>query len=264
MAVDMGTAKGYLEIDISDFVSGMQKARQEADKTANDTEKSFSSKMTSAGKALESAGSTMTKAFTVPIGAAAAAGLKVGSDFEAGMSQVAGVLQITDKTSSEFQRLRDTAIDLGAKTAFSSGEVADAMTEMAKAGWNSSQIIDGMGGVLDAAAASGEGLSTVATICADAVTGFGLEAKDSTRIADLLAHAANAGTIDIKDLGETFKYVAPMALASVGAGADGLIIEVHNDPVHALCDGAQSLKPDSFKALMKKIEMMLPIVGKKF
>lgn len=211
MAVDMGTAKGYLEIDISDFVSGMEKARREADNTAKATEKSFSDKMTSAGKTLESAGSTMTRAFTVPIGAAAAAGLKVGSDFEAGMSQVAGVLQITDKTSSEFQRLRDTAIDLGAKTAFSSGEVADAMTEMAKAGWNSSQIIDGMGGVLDAAAASGEGLSTVATICADAVTGFGLEAKDSTRIADLLAHAANAGTIDIKDLGETFKYVAPMA-----------------------------------------------------
>lgn len=58
------------------------------------------------------------------------------------------------------------------------------------------------------------------------------------------------------------KYVAPMALASVGAGADGLIIEVHNDPKKAWCDGAQSLNPAQFDELMKKIKMMLPIVDK--
>lgn len=211
MAIDMGTAQGHLDIDISKFIAGMEMAQRKAQETAQNTEKSFNSRLSAAGQTLQSVGGSLTKGLTLPLVGAAAAGLKVGSDFESGMSQVAGVLQITDKTSSEFQLLRDTAIDLGAKTAFSSGEVADAMTEMAKAGWNSSQIIDGMGGVLDAAAASGEGLSTVATICADAVTGFGLEAKDSTRIADLLAHAANAGTIDIADLGETFKYVAPMA-----------------------------------------------------
>ncbi len=60
------------------------------------------------------------------------------------------------------------------------------------------------------------------------------------------------------------KYVEPMSLAAVGAGAHGLIIEVHNDPKHALCDGAQSLNPEQFKALMQKVKAMLPIVGKTY
>lgn len=60
------------------------------------------------------------------------------------------------------------------------------------------------------------------------------------------------------------KLVEPMSLASVGAGADGLIIEVHNDPKRALCDGAQSLNPEQFGNLMGKIQTMLPIVGKKY
>lgn len=59
------------------------------------------------------------------------------------------------------------------------------------------------------------------------------------------------------------RLVRPMSLASVGAGADGLIIEVHNDPPHALCDGAQSLRPDQFEEVMNAVEFMLPVVGKK-
>lgn len=85
------------------------------------------------------------------------------------------------------------------------------MTEMAKAGWSTTQILDGMAGVLDATAASGESLGTVSTIVADAITGFGLSAKDSARVADLMTQAANSGTIGISDLGESYKYVAPLA-----------------------------------------------------
>ena len=82
---------------------------------------------------------------------------------------------------------------------------------MAKAGWSTKQIISGMGGVLDATAASGENLGTVATITADAITGFGLKAKDSSRVADLMTQAANAGTIGVSDLGESYKYISPIA-----------------------------------------------------
>jgi TP901 family phage tail tape measure protein len=137
-----------------------------------------------------------------------AAGLKVASDFEKAMS---GVQAITGATGKDFEKLRETAIDLGASTSFSSGEVAEAMTEMAKAGWSTTQIIDGMSGVLDATAASGENLGSVATIVADAITGFGLTAKDSAAVADLMTQAANSGTIGIGDLGESYKYIAPMA-----------------------------------------------------
>ena len=124
---------------------------------------------------------------------------------------MSGVQAITGATGEDFEKLRETAIDLGATTAFSSGEVAEAMTEMAKAGWSTTQIIDGMAGVLDATAASGESLATVSTIVADAITGFGLSAKDSARVADLMTQAANSGTIGVSDLGESYKYVAPLA-----------------------------------------------------
>ena len=132
----------------------------------------------------------------------------VGSEFEAAMSRVQA---ISGATGKELEALTEKAKELGASTKYSAPEVATAMEEMAKAGWSTQQILDGMAGVLDAAAASGEGLATTSTIVADAITGFGLAAKDSTRVADLLTQAANAGTIDIADLGETFKYIAPVA-----------------------------------------------------
>lgn len=135
-------------------------------------------------------------------------GIKVASDFEKAMS---GVQAITGATGADFETLREKAIELGATTSFSAGEVAEAMTEMAKAGWTTTQIIEGMAGVLDATAASGESLGTVSTIVADAITGFGLKAKDSTRVEDLMTQAANSGTIGVADLGESYKYVAPLA-----------------------------------------------------
>lgn len=132
----------------------------------------------------------------------------VGAEFEAAMSRVQA---ISGATGKDLEALTEKAKELGASTKYSAPEVAAAMEEMAKAGWNTQQILEGMEGVLDAAAASGEGLATTSTIVADAITGFGLAAKDSTHVADLLTQAANAGTIDIADLGETFKYIAPVA-----------------------------------------------------
>ena len=160
------------------------------------------------GKNISSVGSSLTRNVTVPIVAAGTAIVKTAGDFDQSMAQVKA---ITGATGEDFESLRDLAIDLGAKTSYSAVECADAMTEMGKAGWSTEQILAGMSGVLDAAASSGEGLASVSTIVADAVSGFGLEAADASRVADVLAHSANAGTIDISDLGETFKYVAPMA-----------------------------------------------------
>lgn len=159
------------------------------------------------GEKISGAGEKMLPV-TAAITAAGAAAVKMAADFDKSMSEVKA---ISGATGEDFEALRKKAIDLGASTAFSSTEVANAMTEMAKAGWNTQQILDGMAGVLDAAAASGESLATVSTIVADAITGFGLAASDSTKVADLLTQAANAGTIDIADLGESFKYIAPIA-----------------------------------------------------
>lgn len=216
MAVDVGSAVGYLDLDISGFLSGLKTAQSEADKETKNIAAKIGKNISGVGKTLTSAGTTLTKNVTVPLLGVGTAGLKVATDFEKGMSEVKA---ISGATGKGFDALREKAIELGADTAFSANEVAAAMTEMAKAGWSSEQIIDGMGGVLAAAAASGEGLASVSTIVADAITGFGMEAKDSTRVADLLTQAANSGTIGIADLGESFKYIAPVA------GAMGLSVE---------------------------------------
>lgn len=203
MAVDVGSAVGYLDLDISGFLSGLNSAQSEADKASQNL-------ATSMGKSFSSTGTALTKYVTTPLMTAGGFGLKIAMNFDKGMSQVQA---ITGATGKDLDSLRQTAIDLGGDTAYSATEVAGAMTEMAKAGWNTEQIISGMGGVLDAAAASGEDLSVVSTIVADAVTGFGLSASDSTRLADLFTQAANGGTIGINDLGESFKYIAPVAAA---------------------------------------------------
>ena len=216
MAVDAGSAVGYLDLDISGFLANLRTAQSEADKTTSNMATKIGNNISGIGKSLTSVGTTLTKNVTVPLTAISVAGLKVATDFEKGMSEVKA---ISGATGDEFDALREKAIELGADTAFSAGEVAEAMVEMAKAGWDSQQIIDGMSGVLAAAAASGEGLASVSTIVADAITGFGLAASDSTKVADLLTQAANSGTIGISDLGESFKYIAPVA------GAMGLSIE---------------------------------------
>lgn len=216
MAVDVGSATGYLDLDISGFLANLRTAQSEADRASKSMATKVGNNITGIGKSMTSVGSTLTKSVTVPLLGIGTAGLKVASDFDSAMS---GVKAISGATGEEFDALRAKAIELGGETAFSANEVAEAMTEMAKAGWDSQQILDGMSGVLDAAAASGENLGTVSTIVADAITGFGMEAKESIRVADLLTQAANSGTIGINDLGESFKYIAPVA------GSMGLSIE---------------------------------------
>ena len=210
MAVDVGSAVGYLDLDVSGFLSGLRSAQSEADTASKNIATKLGNNLQGAGKSLKSVGSTLTKSVTLPLAGIATAGLKTATDFEKSMSNVKAV---SGATGDEFNALRQKAIDLGGSTAFSATEVADAMTEMAKAGWSTDQIMTGMSGVLDAAAASGEDLGSVSTIVADAITGFGMAASDSTRVADLLTQAANSGTIGIDDLGESFKYIAPAAAA---------------------------------------------------
>lgn len=208
MAIDVGSAEGHLNLDISGFLTGLKTAQAKAATSAGTIEQQFGSKLQSAGSKLSSAGMALTTGLTVPLVGVAAAGLKVSTDFDYAMSEVQA---ISGATGDQFGALRDQAIKLGADTAFSATEVANAMTEMAKAGWSSQDIMSGMSGVLDAAAASGTDLATTSTIMADAISGFGLKASDAQRVADLLTQSANAGTIGIEDLGESFKYIAPVA-----------------------------------------------------
>lgn len=208
MAIDVGSAVGHLDLDINGFLKGLKTAQTEAEDTTKRISSEIGGHLQTAGKNLETVGSTLTKTVTAPIVGLGGLIVKTSSSFESAMSRVQAV---SGASGSELQKLNKKAQELGSTTAWSASEVADGMTEMAKAGWSASDIIDGMAGVLNAASASGEDLAQVSTIVADAITGFGLKAKDASRVADLLTQSANAGTIDITDLGESFKYISPIA-----------------------------------------------------
>ena len=113
--------------------------------------------------------------------------------------------------SENFEKLTDKAKEMGATTKFSATESAEALKYMAMAGWETEQMTDGLAGVMNLAAASGENLGTVSDIVTDAMTAFGLEAKESSHFADVLAKASSSSNTNVGLMGETFKYVAPIA-----------------------------------------------------
>ncbi len=155
--------------------------------------------------------SSMNKSFLLATGALTGLGIasfKIGSDFEEGMSKVKAV---SGATGEEMELLSAKAKEMGAKTKFSARESADAMLYMGMAGWKSQQMIDGLPGIMNLAAASGEELGLVSDIVTDALTAFGLQAKDSAGFADLLASASSNSNTNVSLLGESFKYVAPVA-----------------------------------------------------
>lgn len=207
MAISAGKIVAYLELDTTKFKSGFKEAINDI-RVWGDQTQTVGNRWSALASGIGKVGSELTKNVTVPLLAIGTASVKVTANFEKNMSAVKAV---SGATGSEFESLKKKAIDLGASTVFSASEVSEAMIDMAKAGWSSQQIMSGMEGVLNAASASGENLATVSTIIADAITGFGLAASDATRVADLLAQSANAGTIDITDLGESFKYISPIA-----------------------------------------------------
>lgn len=129
-------------------------------------------------------------------------------DFEAAMSQVQAT---SGATSSELTQLTAKAKEMGATTKFTAAESAEAFNYMAMAGWNAQQMTEGIEGILNLAAASGEDLATTSDIVTDALTAFGLKASDATHFSDVLAKAASSANTNVSMMGETFKYAGAMA-----------------------------------------------------
>lgn len=147
---------------------------------------------------------------------------KTGMEFEASMSKVAAVSGAAGKT---FQDLTDLAREYGASTVFSSSECADALNYMAMAGWNAEQMTSGLPGVLNLAAASGEDLAATSDIVTDALTAFGMQAEEAGHFADILATASSRSNTNVSMMGETFKYVAPVA-GALGYSAEDVAVAV--------------------------------------
>lgn len=148
------------------------------------------------------------KVATANVAAAGVAAIKMGADFEAGMSEVQA---ISGASGKDLAALTAKAKEMGAATKFSATESAEALKYMAMAGWKTKQMTAGLPGIMNLAAASGEDLATVSDIVTDSMTAFGLQAKEAGHFADVLAKASSSSNTNVGMMGATFKYVAPIA-----------------------------------------------------
>ncbi|MCI8993171.1 MAG: phage tail tape measure protein [Eubacterium sp.] len=160
-----------------------------------------------AGKAAKFTMAGMAAAGSAVAGIAAAS-VEVGKAFESQMSTVAA---ISGATGQDFAAMEAKAKEMGATTQFSATEAGQAMEYMAMAGWKSADMVDGIEGIMNLAAASGEELASTSDIVTDALTAFGMTASDSGHFADVLAAASSNANTNVSMLGESFKYVAPIA-----------------------------------------------------
>ncbi|MCC3755496.1 phage tail tape measure protein [Staphylococcus capitis] len=165
-------------------------------------------KIRSIGDSMKSVGRNMSLHVTAPIAAGFGAAVKKSIDFDDTMRKVKAT---SGATGDEFNQLRTKALQMGRDTKFTASESAEAMNYMALAGWDTKDMLKGVGGVMDLAAASGEDLASVSDIVTDNLTAFGMKAKDSTHFADVLAQTSSKANTDVRGLGEAFKYAAPVA-----------------------------------------------------
>lgn len=221
MAFNMGQAIGYLMLDTTGFTTGLGTAKAAMGTFFNQSN-SMDTRMKGLGTAATIAGTTLTKGLTLPLVGVGTAAVKVASDFDSQMSKVAS---ISGATGEEFDALREKAREMGEKTQFSASEAGQAFEYMAMAGWKTEDMLGGIEGIMNLAAASGEDLATTSDIVTDALTAFGLTAQDSAHFADVLAVASSNSNTNVAMMGETFKYVAPVA-GAMGYSAEDTAVAI--------------------------------------
>lgn len=206
-------ADGSVIIEIDGDTSKFQKAMNEATESSKQFGQQSQSAVESLAQAMVAAG------IADKVADVARALLDCIDTFGEFESQMSTVQSISGATGEEMAMLSQKAKDMGANTAFTAKEAGQALEYMAMAGWDTDEMMSGLDGVMSLAAASGENLAQVSDIVTDGLTAFGLSAKDSSHFADVLAEASARSNTNVGMLGESFKYVAPVA------GALGMSVE---------------------------------------
>lgn len=206
-----------LQREIIETENELKRLEEQANQSATALQKisATGEKLKDVGSNIEGAGKKLLPV-TATVTALGTASVKTAADFESAMSKVAAV---SGATGSDLEALTKKAREMGSKTKFSASEAAEAMNYMAMAGWKTEDMLSGIEGVMNLAAASGEDLATTSDIVTDALTAFGLSAQDSGHFADVLAAASSNANTNVSMMGETFKYCAPIA------GALGFSVE---------------------------------------
>lgn len=240
---------------ISKNADTFKKDLENVGKTGGDSMSNLGKSMQQVGGTMTATGKVMTATVTTPIVALGTAAVKTAADFDSQMSKVQA---ISGATGKDLEDLRAKAREMGAKTKFSATEAGEGFEYMAMAGWKTEDMLNGIEGIMNLAAASGESLGTTSDIVTDALTAFGLSAQDSGHFADVLAAASSNANTNVSMMGETFKYAAPIA-GSLGYSAEDTAVAIGlmaNSGIKASQAGT------SLRTIMSKLTGDIEISGK--
>lgn len=208
MNISAGTIMAYMDLDMSSFNNALDMAGEQLSGFASG---GVAGALGSIGAAAETAGRALTMHITGKLLDVGQSALQVGMNFDASMSNVYGLMSSLNLSQAQMDALRDTAREMGATTKFSASEAADAMGYMALAGWDDAQVIAGIPGVLNLAAAANMDLAKASDIVTDTMTPFGMAAERAGEAADVFAYAQANSNTTVEGLGEAMKYAAPTA-----------------------------------------------------
>ena len=219
--MNLGTAVGYLELDTSKFQSGLKTAQSQF-KSFTDTSKTANDRFIGLGNSMKTVGSNLTKYVTLPLAGIGAAAVKTTTDFQAGMSEVQA---ISGATGKDLELLTEKAKEMGSTTKFSASDSAEALKYMAMAGWKTQDMLKGLPAILNLAAAGGTDLAVTSDIVTDGMTAMGISIDDAGGFVDIMAATCSNANTNIELMGETLKYVGPVA-GALGISMDDLSLAI--------------------------------------
>lgn len=206
--INQDTAVKNAEGQVKQFSNALNDLQKEEKKTGDEAEKTTSGGLNAFAVALGNLASQVITKAVSGLGSLVKSVIETGKAFDSSMSQVKA---ISGATAEDMEKLTEKAEQMGATTKFTATEAADAMGYMAMAGWKTEDMLGGIDGVMNLAAASGAELATTSDIVTDSLTAFGKSAEDAGRLADIMAAAASNSNTNVEMMGETFKYAASLA-----------------------------------------------------
>lgn len=221
MAVNMGTAVAYLELDSSKFQKGFKSAYNDL-KVFGDKSATAEQKFKGLSSAFATVGSTMSRSVTLPLAGVGAAALKAGTDFESAMSQVAATM---GTTTDKIQNLSKFAQHMGATTAFSATQAAEGLNVLAQSGLTAEEQMQALPEVLNLAAAGNLSLADSSTYVVGTLKGFSKGMDEAKRVTDLVAKGATMANTDVRGLGTALSSSSATA-KSYGQNMDSVTLSL--------------------------------------
>lgn len=214
MALNMGSAVAFLELDTSKFKSGFRSAISDL-RVFQASGATTEQKLKGLSSAFSTVGGGLTKGLTLPLVGVGAASVGVATKFESAMSQVAATMGITTKQikngNKDFENLQKTALNMGATTKYTASEAAEGLNILAQAGLSANESIKAIPTVLSLASAGAMSLDSAATYVTASVKGFGDSMDNAQKYADLMAKGATLANTDVRGLGEALSGVSATA-----------------------------------------------------